>query len=88
VLYVGIAVDLERRIAQHKANQPWWPEVANVAAWQFPTRAQARSAEVDANHIYQPQYNRADVNDKRRHELDQWRQMHQTWLLPIKTMEL
>lgn len=45
-LYVGIAIDLDRRLAQHRAaSKPWWPDVARVEAEQYPDRYRARLME-------------------------------------------
>ena len=41
LLYVGVAYDLQRRIAQHRATKSWWPEVDRVLGIRYATRAEA-----------------------------------------------
>jgi putative endonuclease len=59
-LYTGYTTDLSRRVAQHnagkgakytRARRP----VTAVAAWEFPTKGQALSAEYRIRHLRLPQ---------------------------------
>jgi len=56
-LYVGIASDLDRRLAQHRATKPWWPEVAIIEARLLPSRAEARALEATNIAAGAPRYN-------------------------------
>jgi len=88
LLYVGIAVDLDRRLAQHRKTKAWWSEVAHVVAHQFPTRDDARLAELDAINLRQPIYNIEGVRPNDQFAADAWAQRHQTWELPIVSREV
>lgn len=45
LLYVGIASDLERRVAQHRSTKDWWADVDYVCATLEPTRSAAFALE-------------------------------------------
>lgn len=57
LLYVGITRHLERRLAEHKASKPWWPEVASVQAELFADRGSARLHELEVIRHEFPKYN-------------------------------
>lgn len=57
LLYVGIAVEPFRRMAQHRHGKGWWSDVARVELERFDTRAQAAEAERLAIANEQPLYN-------------------------------
>lgn len=82
LLYVGIAYNLERRLKQHRGDKPWWPEVAKIDAYQFPTRMAAREAELAAITVRQPFYNVADVEPCDQANADAWKQLVEPWELP------
>jgi len=44
LLYVGITMDLSRRLAKHR-QRDWWPDVAEADYEYFPGREAAKSAE-------------------------------------------
>lgn len=48
LLYIGSTGNLKYRLAQHKADKAWWPDVAHVDAEHFDTRAEAGEAEIKA----------------------------------------
>lgn len=48
-LYVGIAASVTRRMRQHRATKPWWPDVDCVVADLYRTRAEA--LDVEAHYI-------------------------------------
>lgn len=70
LLYVGITYDLDRRIAEHRKNQDWWPEVEGIYAWQFPTRGLARRMELDVILYRQPLYNVEGVSEYDQYHAD------------------
>jgi predicted GIY-YIG superfamily endonuclease len=57
LLYVGITDDLEARTEEHRADKPWWDEVAQVSTEELPTRRRALEAETRAIYWEQPRYN-------------------------------
>ncbi|MFI7618039.1 GIY-YIG nuclease family protein [Nonomuraea terrae] len=56
LLYVGIAIDLKKRLRQHIC-QWWWPEVAALRVERHPNRLEALSAEKAAIEAEGPKYN-------------------------------
>ena len=61
LLYVGIADDLRKRFAQHKAEKLWWPEVTRKTVTWYGTRTKAFCAEDIAIKTEYPVFNRAGV---------------------------
>lgn len=59
LLYVGIAVDLDRRLQQHRATKLWWPGVNYVVACQYPTRVEAAQVELNMIRGTLPPHNQA-----------------------------
>lgn len=57
LLYVGISVDPKRRLAQHRREKDWWPEVDRVAEEVWPDRASAQEAETLAVQSEGPVHN-------------------------------
>jgi hypothetical protein len=57
LLYVGLAVDVDRRIAQHVATKDWWGEVSFVDAELYPTRFLAYKMESFYIVYDKPKYN-------------------------------
>lgn len=45
LLYVGITVDPKTRLAHHRRQKPWWPDVARVVEEVHPDRTAALAAE-------------------------------------------
>lgn len=64
LLYVGITEAPLVRLDGHAAVQPWWHLVATASYEHFPTRAQARDAEVAAIQSEQPAFNVADNGNR------------------------
>lgn len=57
LLYVGIAVDVGRRLNQER-GEPWYPRMVRYTAVSYPTRALAMDAEREAFERERPIYNR------------------------------
>lgn len=58
LLYVGVAGNVERRIAAHRYDKPWWDrEVDYVLATLYPTRRQALDVEAHEIKTHRPTHN-------------------------------
>lgn len=57
LLYVGITLNPGERWKQHRADKPWWSEVAKVTVENHPDRAAVLDAERDAILAEGPKYN-------------------------------
>lgn len=59
-VYVGVTSDLRSRMRAH-SRRWWWPGIDHdlTAFVEFPTRAEANTAERDAIELHQPEMNRA-----------------------------
>lgn len=57
LLYVGVAVDVERRLSQHARTKQWWQEVDLVMADRYPTRRRALRIESWLIETLSPKYN-------------------------------
>lgn len=57
LLYVGVAIDPEVRIASHAREKPWWNEVHDRRVEWYPDRVTALRAEADAISTEQPIHN-------------------------------
>jgi predicted GIY-YIG superfamily endonuclease len=57
LIYVGISLDEYARFAQHRRAARWWGEVDHYTAEPFPTRKQARQAELATIREERPRYN-------------------------------
>lgn len=56
-LYVGITEDLDRRLAQHQSDKPWWPQVDRIEHETFRGRAAAMDAETFLIRALNPEHN-------------------------------
>lgn len=61
LLYIGIAVNLERRWEAHRRASGWWPEVTDKVVVWFPDRVQASAAEVKAIESMHPIHNKSRI---------------------------
>jgi hypothetical protein len=61
LLYVGISFSAVARASQHRAEKPWWPDVANMTVEHLPSRAAAMAAELAAIRTEKPIHNVAGV---------------------------
>lgn len=61
LMYVGIAVDLDRRIAQHRATKSWWPNVDHVVGISYESRRLALDIEGRIIRGVHPRHNIAGV---------------------------
>lgn len=57
LLYVGITDSLDDRLAQHRMEKGWWPEVTQVTTHEFGSRLAALNAEAKAIFWEEPRYN-------------------------------
>lgn len=57
LLYVGVSQDVQRRLRQHAAVQPWWPQVHHYSTIKYQTRREAQRAEGSAIRDEKPQHN-------------------------------
>lgn len=57
LLYVGISLSAAHRASQHRAEKPWWPEVARMDVEHLPSRQEALTAELAAIRTEHPIHN-------------------------------
>ncbi|WP_169739757.1 GIY-YIG nuclease family protein [Amycolatopsis taiwanensis] len=57
LLYVGITMDPVTRFHDHKANKPWWTQIANISLEHFDRREDVEEAEARAILEENPLYN-------------------------------
>jgi predicted GIY-YIG superfamily endonuclease len=57
LLYVGITMDLPKRLQSHQRDKAWWHRVANMKAEHYPTRKAALAAEAVAIREERPLFN-------------------------------
>lgn len=65
LIYVGITCDIGRRIAQHKADKPWWNKVEKIIIRKYRSRPEAERIERQAILKYNPIYNKARYDGAR-----------------------
>jgi predicted GIY-YIG superfamily endonuclease len=58
LLYVGISLRLLERMAAHRQDKPWWPDIATIRVEYFPDRSEALQAESTAISAECPIYNK------------------------------
>ena len=58
LLYVGKSYSLHKRLAKHRQDKPWWPEVTEIRKEQFATEDEARQREKELWATERPKYNR------------------------------
>lgn len=63
LLYVGIAHDVPRRMAQHAATKSWWDKVDHIFTEQYATRRKALTVESWFITHHNPRYNVAGMPD-------------------------
>lgn len=59
LLYVGLSMSLPARLAGHRADKQWWPEIATISVEHFASRDAAAEAEVVAIRLERPAHNRS-----------------------------
>jgi predicted GIY-YIG superfamily endonuclease len=57
LLYVGNSRWLKRRLADHRRDKSWWPEVTGVSSEEFATEDEARQREKELWAGGRPKYN-------------------------------
>lgn len=57
LLYVGITVDLPKRLEKHKRDKSWFEDVAELRTESFESREKAAAAELVAIRTEGPRYN-------------------------------
>jgi len=57
LLYIGISLNPGVRWKQHRADKPWWTEVATVTVEAHPDRTAVQAAEREAIRAERPRYN-------------------------------
>lgn len=57
LLYVGVTQAMRTRMAAHRRDKAWWPEVANTVVRTYATREQALAVEHSAIENENPKYN-------------------------------
>lgn len=77
VLYVGCTANLEQRTATHRANAPWWPEVAEVREIGTWTRKLALAVEWGLIDRFSPPHNFVGTSAWRRDMFDRHRRLAQ-----------
>lgn len=64
VIYVGVAVDMVRRLRQHAMSQPWWDQVSYIEACRFESRIDALCEEAGCLIWFEPRHNKAYPSPK------------------------
>jgi predicted GIY-YIG superfamily endonuclease len=59
LLYIGITMDFEKRMAAHRKTKRWWPAVSSITLEHLDNRYDALAAETDAIKTEKPLYNEA-----------------------------
>jgi hypothetical protein len=57
LLYVGISVNPLSRFDQHRAEKPWWDDIASVTIERYPNRSEVLDAEREAIRSEKPAFN-------------------------------
>lgn len=57
LLYVGITMDLPKRLKAHRKEKPWWLEISSITVEPHESRAAALDAEAEAIRSEKPLYN-------------------------------
>lgn len=57
LLYVGISTNLDRRLGNHVAGKPWWPQVVQITVEHHRNRVLAEIAERNAIATEKPRWN-------------------------------
>lgn len=57
LLYVGISTNLDRRLGNHEAGKPWWPQVVQITVEHHRNRVLAEIAERNAIVTEKPRWN-------------------------------
>jgi len=63
LLYVGISLRVETRLATHRQDKPWWPDIDTIRLEHHPSRKSAEQAELRAIRKEKPLYNIVGVTD-------------------------
>lgn len=58
LLYVGLSVDVFKRMREHKKHAPWWPVAYDGYVVRYRTRSQARAEEARAIRDGNPIFNK------------------------------
>ncbi|MFB4275783.1 GIY-YIG nuclease family protein [Nonomuraea sp. MTCD27] len=72
LLYVGVAGNPGRRFEQHRAEKPWWGQVARITLEHHPTREAALDAELTAIRTENPRHNIAGRADQEQPATPGW----------------
>lgn len=67
LLYVGVAGNPGRRFEQHRADKPWWGDVAHATLEHHPSRDDALAAETAAIRTENPRHNVAGRTEPSTH---------------------
>lgn len=66
LLYVGCAVNVEKRMAQHRRTAAWYADMARTETVEYPSRGLALAAEAEAIRAEHPAYNVSGYDGYRR----------------------
>lgn len=64
LLYVGITNDPENRFRGHRADKPWWCQMATMKVENFKSRDELALAELQAIQSERPKYNKANLQPR------------------------
>jgi hypothetical protein len=64
VLYVGVTVDFDARMAFHRPNSKWWPLKAYIEREEYPNRTAALDREIELIRQFDPPFNKAGKVDE------------------------
>jgi predicted GIY-YIG superfamily endonuclease len=59
LLWIGTSLNVPSRLAQHRSERGWWPEVARIDIQHFDDLRVAARTEVEAIKLEAPRYNKA-----------------------------
>jgi predicted GIY-YIG superfamily endonuclease len=69
-VYVGSSADIDKRIATHAAQAPWWPQVDTVERIEVSSRALAFHRERELIDELKPERNRMSANGRKARSRD------------------
>lgn len=80
LLYIGVAINPERRWRRHKAERDWWPMVTEKRVEWFESRQEAEAAETAAIRAELPEHNVSHHPEREAEQDDRQALVRLAWL--------